>query len=61
MIANAFVHLDSEVHAGELFQSPAYAAVNVRACDAHVVGVSTLAGDKEALVPHLIECSDKVT
>ena len=54
VIANAFADLGFEVKAGELFQTPAEAAIDVRDCDAHVVGVSTLAGGHKTLVPQLI-------
>ncbi len=55
VIANAFADLGFEVRAGELFQTPAEAAIDVRDCNAHVVGVSTLAGGHKTLVPQLIE------
>ena len=55
VIANAFADLGFEVRAGELFQTPAEAAIDVRNCNAHVVGVSTLAGGHKTLVPQLIE------
>ena len=54
VIANAFADLGFEVRAGELFQTPAEAAVDVSECNPHVVGVSTLAGGHKTLVPQLI-------
>ncbi len=55
VIANAFADLGFEVRAGELFQTPSEAAIDGRDCNAHVVGVSTLAGGHKTLVPQLIE------
>ena len=55
VIANAFADLGFEVRAGELFQTPGEAAMDVRDCNAHVVGVSTLAGGHKTLVPLLIQ------
>ena len=55
VIANAFADLGFEVRAGELFQTPAEAAIDVGECNAHVVGVSTLAGGHKTLVPQLIQ------
>jgi len=55
VIANAFADLGFEVKAGELFQTPAEAAIDVRGCKAHVVGVSTLAGSHKTLVPQLVQ------
>ena len=55
VIANAFADLGFEVRAGELFQTPAEAAIDVSECNPHVVGVSTLAGGHKTLVPQLIQ------
>ena len=55
VIANAFADLGFKVGAGELFQTPGEAAIDVRDRDVHVVGVSTLAGGHKTLVPQLIQ------
>ena len=55
VIVNAFADLGFEVRAGELFQTPAEAAIDASECNPHVVGVSTLAGGHKTLVPQLIQ------
>jgi methylmalonyl-CoA mutase len=54
VIAAAFADIGFEVDAGLLFQTPREVARRALDNDAHVVGVSSLAGEHKALVPQLI-------
>ncbi|MBF0623370.1 MAG: methylmalonyl-CoA mutase [Magnetococcales bacterium] len=54
VIASAFADMGFDVDLGPLFQTPEEAAAQGIENDVHVVGVSTLAGAHETLVPQLI-------
>ncbi len=55
VIASAFADLGFDVDIGPLFQTPKEAARMAAENDVHVLGVSTLAGAHQTLVPDLIE------
>jgi methylmalonyl-CoA mutase len=54
VIATSFADLGFDVDIGPLFQTPAEAARQAVENDAHIVGVSSLAGGHKTLVPELI-------
>lgn len=58
VIATAFADLGFDVDIGPLFQTPAEAARQAVENDVHVVGVSSLAGGHNSLVPDLISALD---
>jgi methylmalonyl-CoA mutase len=53
VIASAFSDLGYDVEIGALFQTPGEAAKQAGDSDAHVIGVSSLAGGHLSLVPEL--------
>ncbi|MBF0177809.1 MAG: methylmalonyl-CoA mutase [Magnetococcales bacterium] len=55
VIASAFADLGFDVDLGPLFQTPEEAAAQAVENDVHVVGVSSLAGAHETLVPELVQ------
>jgi methylmalonyl-CoA mutase len=54
VIATAFADLGFDVDIGPLFQTPEEAAREAVENDAHVIGVSSLAGGHKTLVPQLV-------
>lgn len=56
IIASSFADMGFEVEIGELFQTPEEATAQAIACDAHIIGVSSLAAGHKTLIPALIEC-----
>ena len=56
LIATAFADLGFDVDVGPLFQSPDEVARQAVDHDVHVVGISSLAGAHQTLVPEFMEC-----
>lgn len=54
VVATAFADLGFDVDIGPLFQTPAEAARHAIESDVHVLGVSSLAGSHDTLVPQVI-------
>ena len=55
VIASAFADMGFDVDIGPLFQTPSEVAKQAIENDAHVCGISTLAGAHKTLVPELVE------
>jgi methylmalonyl-CoA mutase len=54
VIASSFADLGFDVDIGPLFQTPGEVAQQAADADAHVVGISSLAGGHRTLVPQLV-------
>ena len=55
VIATAFADMGFDVDIGPLFQTPEEAAMQAVENDAHVIGISSLAGGHKTLVPRLVQ------
>jgi methylmalonyl-CoA mutase len=60
VIASSFADLGFDVDLGPLFQTPAEAAMQAAENDVHFLGISSLAGGHNTLVPEAIEALEKL-